>query len=108
MKKILILVLSVLVLLPVVSACNSCSSSDRTSYEDEGYDGTYYYGDYKFSHTVTISGNTWSGTTIWYNDVEYEHGRVIGDKIYDPSGYFVIARIGRSLIRWNNHTLIKE
>lgn len=75
---------------------------------DDGYDGTYYWSGFQSSHTVTICGDTWSGTSIMYDEVEYEHGQVRGNKIYDPSDYFVIARISGNSIRWNNHTLRKE
>ena len=89
-------------------SCISGSDSGSGSSRSNSIDGTYYWEDFRMSHTVTISGSRWSGTNVMYDQVTYDHGSVHGNGLYDSSGYFQVARVSGNSINWGNHTLRKQ
>lgn len=88
---------------------SSCASREGNSSKvNSSIDGTYYWSDFQVSHTVVITGNRWTGTTIMYGERSYDYGTVKEKYLYDSSGYFEIARVSGKYIFWNNHTLKKD
>lgn len=107
MRNVFLIVSSILAVL-LFTDCTSCSETKGSAKYTESYDGTYYWSDFQVSHTVVISGDRWTGTTIMYGERSYDYGTVKGRYLYDSSGYFDIARISGNTIDWGNHTLRKE
>ena len=79
----------------------------QNNYETESIDGTYYFNDNSTSLEITISGNSWTGKTIFktgFGDTydaekaEYQNGIVKGKDLYDNSGYAKIGTINGNLI----------
>lgn len=108
MKRTLFLIISFLALLSAANSCRWNSNSSNTPKPQNSIDGTYYWSAFQASHTVTITGNHWSGTSVWYDNVSYESGTIEGNTIYDSTGMIAIGRIFGNSISWGNHTLRKE
>ena len=107
MSKSLVNCIKVFAIIIACAVLSCCSSNNRKS-SNNTIDGTYYWSDFQVSHTVVISGERWTGTTIMYGDRSYDFGSVKGNHLYDSSGYFEIARVSGNRIYWNNHTLVKD
>jgi hypothetical protein len=104
MKKLILLILFI----PLVS-CNNFTKEKQQEEENEtesyetpsklssssSPDGTYTYASGDLQNTITVYGNRWSGTIkiCFYCDVEYDSGFVIGNDVYDSSGYVKIGYI---------------
>jgi len=57
--------------------------------------GTYTYASGNLQFTIIVYGDRWSGTTkiCSYCDVEYDSGIVVGNDVYDSTGYVKIGYI---------------
>lgn len=108
MKRILHIISIFLLFVAAASSCSFSGTGRDGSSQSGSVNGTYYWDGYQSSHTVTISGNRWSGTSVLYDDVTYEHGSVKGNALYDSSGYIQVGRISGNTIHWGNHTLRRQ
>lgn len=90
----------------IISSC--ANRGGNSSKSNSSIDGTYYWSDFQVSHTVVISGDRWTGTSIVYGERTNDFGTVKGNHLYDSSGYIEVARIHGNTIDWGNHRLKKD
>ena len=72
----------------------SCENNQKSQpIEKDTIEGTYYYSNTGegLECEISIYGDSWSGTTSMWGNVDYQNGIVKGNTLYDESGY---ARIG--------------
>ena len=96
----------------VLASCGNVESSDTSVHDAHGAEsenansyneeqdvspnGTYVYSEDNFEARMTVSGNSWSGVTTIYGDVQYDNGVARGNSIYDESGLVEIGQISNS------------
>lgn len=82
-----------------VHDAHGAESENANSYNEEqdlSPNGTYVYSEDNFEARMTVSGNSWSGVTTIYGDVQYDNGVARGNSIYDESGMVEIGQISNS------------
>lgn len=82
----------------ILISCNSKNNKpDNSSYSQ---DGTYSYSSGQVESSITIIGDSWTGSSklCEYCDVEYDSGIVNGSDLYDSSGYVKIGNISGNSI----------